>query len=79
MQATLYNPSILPVRAPEEIYLREGLKFINGEPVMIFRAHPSSPCDTCEFPLGSNYKHPLVDGENDVRLVCGGFYVRMTR
>jgi hypothetical protein len=79
MQTLSLNIHSNPVRVPEEIYLREGVRIIDGMPVMVFRAHPDSPCETCEFPLGSNLKHPVVDGEIDVRLVCGGIHVRMTR
>lgn len=78
MQATIHPRSTTLVRTPEEMYLREGPKVIHGKTVMIYRAHPSSPCEICEFPLGSNYKHPLVPGETDIRLVCENIHVRMT-
>lgn len=60
----------------EEIYLREGMRQIDGKIYLVHMAHRDTTCDYCESPLSNERRHPLV-ATDDIHEVCGGYFVHL--
>lgn len=68
---------IMSAKETDEIYVRDGVKIIQGEQRLVHQAHRDSTCDYCEMPLHRESRHPVVDAELGVSQVCGGYFVRL--